>query len=150
MFKTVLVAIDPSEQRERVLAQAAEVATCFGAVLHLVSVRDLAQHWELTAADPTPEIFVALEQEAENLMEDARRYLEKQGISPRTHLLDGDAIEQIALLAERLNADLIVIGHRHLSRIRRLVENSVAKGLVARAPCSVMITIDAKRRPDNR
>jgi len=83
-------------------------------------------------------------------MEDARRYLEKQGISPRTHLLDGDAIEQIALLAERLNADLIVIGHRHLSRIRRLVENSVAKGLVARSPCSVMITIETKRRPDNR
>ena len=150
MFKTILVAIDASEQRQSVLAKAAEIADRFGAELHVASVRDLAQHWELTAADPIPEIFATLEAEAGNLLEDARQQLEKRGIVSRTHVLDGAAIEQIALLAERISADLIVIGHRHLSRLRRLVENSVAKGLVARAPCSVMITIDANSRPDSR
>ncbi len=143
MFKTILVAIDASDQRHVVLAQAVEIASRFGAGLHVVSVRDLAQHWELTATDPVSEIFASLEAEAGNLLEDARQYLEKRGIVSRTHVLDGAAIEQIALLAEQLSADLIVIGHRHLSWLLRLVENSVARGLVARAPCSVLITIEA-------
>ena len=150
MIKTILVAIDASDQRQFVLAQAVEIANHFEADLHLVSVNDPAKHWELTMADPVPEIFASLEAEVSHLLEDAGQQLEKLGIAYRAHMLEGAAIEQIALLAEQISADLIVIGHRHLSRLRRLVDNSVAKGVVARAPCSVMISIEAHKPPLQR
>jgi len=48
-------------------------------------------------------------------------------------------------LAGQIGADLIVIGHRHISRLRRMVENSVERSLVSRTPCSVMISLDKKQ-----
>jgi nucleotide-binding universal stress UspA family protein len=142
MFKTILVAIDASDQRRAVLLQAAEISTRLGADLHVVTARDFAQHWELNLADPVPEIFATLEAEVAHLLEDARHQLEKTGIACRTHAPEGAAAEQIALLAGRIGADLIVIGHHHLSWLGRLVENSVGWDLVARAPCSIMIVLE--------
>lgn len=146
MFKIILVAVDESEQRHAVLNQAAELAGRFDAELHLASVLDLAQHWELTAPEGgASSIIGAQEVETSNLLEKARQELEHLGIVPHTHLLEGDASEEIAALAGQIGADLIVIGHRHISRLRRMVENSVARSLVSRAPCSVMISLDKKQ-----
>lgn len=143
MIKTILVAIDASSQRHAVLDQAAVIASRFGADLHVISVRDLTQHWELSVADPVvPEIFTALETEFDRILEDATHQLEQAELTCRTHAPDGAAAEQIALLAKRIEADLIVIGHRQLSWLRRLVENSVGLDLIAEAPCNMMIVVE--------
>jgi len=141
MFRKILVAIDVTDQRHAVLDQAAAIAIRFNAELYLVSVRDFAQHWEVTMADPIPDVFATLERESSNILEEARQRTVNSGIMPQCYTLDGAAIEQIALLAGRINADLIVIGHRHLTRIRRLLGSSVAKGMLERAPCSLLIVI---------
>jgi len=46
---------------------------------------------------------------------------------------------EIAAVANRLGADLIVIGHRHRSLWRRCMEASVAKRVIDRARCNVIV-----------
>lgn len=139
MFDTILVAVDASDQRHAVLLHAAAITRRFDAGLHLVSVYDLDQLWEARVPEPSPEIFELLAAESKKLLEEARHELETAGIASQCHFLEGPVIEQIALLAKRLNADLVVMGHHHVSGLRRLLESSAAKGLIDKSPCSIMI-----------
>jgi len=139
LINTILVAIDASDQKHAVLLHAAEITRCFSGKLHLVSVYDLSQVWEAKIPESVPDIFETLKEETKKLLEEEQQQLAALGIASQCHLLEGSVIEQIALLAERLNADLLVMGHRYVSGLRRLIENSAAKGLVDRSPCSVMI-----------
>jgi nucleotide-binding universal stress UspA family protein len=41
--------------------------------------------------------------------------------------------------ARRLKCDLIVIGHRHLSRLERLFEPSIGQWTIDHAPCPVLV-----------
>ncbi|MCL2789135.1 MAG: universal stress protein [Desulfobulbus sp.] len=139
MLETILVAVDASDQKHAVLLHAAEITRRFGARLHLVSVYDLNQLWKASVPEPVPEIFESLEAETRKLLEEAQQQLHFLGIGSKCHFLKGPVIEQIALLAERLDADLVVMGHRYVSGLRRLLESSAAKGLIDKSPCSVMI-----------
>jgi nucleotide-binding universal stress UspA family protein len=57
----------------------------------------------------------------------------------------GDAVEQIVLKTKELHANLVVVGHRHLGWLRRLVEKSVGMDLLKTAPCSILIAIEPKQ-----
>ena len=144
MFEIILVAVDASDQKHTVLRHAAEITRLFGADLHVVSVYDLNQFWE-AKMPAVPEIFESLEAESKKLLQDAQRQLNVWGIHSKCHFLQGSVIEQIALLAGRINADLVVMGHRYVSGLRRLLESSAAKGLIDKAPCSVMIVREGKQ-----
>ncbi|MCL2658650.1 MAG: universal stress protein [Betaproteobacteria bacterium] len=148
MLKTILVAVDASDQRNAVLLQAVEMTRCCGAELHLASVYDLNQLWETKVPEPAPDIFDSLEAETRKLLEDARQQVHEWGILTQCHFLEGPVIEQITSLAGQIGADLIIMGHRHASRLRRLLANSAAKGLIDQSPCSVMIVRDGKTTAD--
>jgi len=139
MLETILVAVDASDQKHAVLLHAAEIARCFDAKLHVVSVYDLSQITEVKMSELVPEIFDTLEAETKKLLEGAQRLLDAWGMVSESHFLQGSAVEQIVLLARRLNADLVVMGHRYVSGLRRLLERSAAKALIDESPCSVMI-----------
>jgi nucleotide-binding universal stress UspA family protein len=139
MLETILVAVDASDQKHAVLLHAAEISRRFGAKLHVVSVYDLSQFSEVKAAELVPEIFDTLEAETKKLLEGARQLLDAWGIVSQSHFVQGSVVEQIVLLARQLNADLVVMGHRYVSGLRRLLEHSAAKSLIDESPCSVMI-----------
>ena len=46
-------------------------------------------------------------------------------------------VEKLVTLAKR--GDLIVIGHRHLSRLERLFEPSIGQWTIYHAPCPVLV-----------
>ncbi|WP_310598711.1 universal stress protein [Desulfobulbus sp.] len=144
MFDTILVAVDASDQRGGVLLHAAEITRRFSANLHLVSVYDIDQMWETKVPEPSPEIFETLATESKKPLAEAQRELSAMGIASQCHFLEGPVIEQIAILAQRLDADLVIMGHRHVTGLRRLLESSAAKGLIDKSPCSVMIVRDGK------
>ncbi|MDR2710344.1 MAG: universal stress protein [Burkholderiales bacterium] len=139
MLKTILVAVDGSEQTHTVLLQATEIARCFKAQLHLVSVYDLNQFWATRMPEPVPDIIESLEAETKKPLEDAQQKLESWNVTAQYHFLEGAVIEQIALLAEEVEADLVVMGHHQASKIRQLLKGSAAKGLIDSSPCSVLI-----------
>lgn len=144
MLEIILVAVDASDQKCAVLHQAAEITRRFGADLHVVSVFDLTQLREAKVPESGPEIFESLEAENKKLLAEAQQQLDAWGIASKGHFLRGSVIEQIASLAERINADLVIMGHRYVSGLRRLLESSAAKGLIDKSPCSVMIIREGK------
>ena len=144
MLEIILVAVDASDQKHAVLFQAAEIARRFGADLHLVSVYDLTQLPEARMPGQVAAVFETLEAESRKLLTDAQRQLDAWGIASKSHFLQGSVIEEIAFLAKRLHADLVIMGHRHVSGLRRLLESSAAKGLIDKSPCSVMIVRESE------
>lgn len=142
MGKILLAAIDQSPQHRQVLDKAAEIAAYTGAELHVVSVNDLGRHHEVGFAAPTAEMIAAIDGEVRAGLAEASAYLAHRGVACRTHAPYGATAEQISLLAKRLRADGIIIGHRHLSWLGRLVEGSVGSDLLARAPCNVLIVVE--------
>jgi len=145
MLETILVAADASDQTHAVLLHAAEISRRFNAKLHVVSVYDFSQFAETRMAVSAPEIFDTLEAETKKLLTGARQLLDAWGIEPQCHFVQGSVVEQIVLLARRLDADLVVMGHRYVSGLRRLLERSAAKALIDESPCSVMIVRDDEK-----
>ena len=142
MGTVLLAAIDSSPQHRLVLAKAAEMTACMGAELHVVSVNDVRRHREFAFAAPNAEMIAAMNIEVRALLEEARQTLRKQDIACHIHAPYGVTAEQIALLAKHVRADIIIIGHRHLSWLGRLVEDSVGSDLLAQAPCNVLIVVE--------
>nr|WP_275974333.1 universal stress protein [Argonema galeatum] len=75
------------------------------------------------------------------------RYIEKQLQSYQANLpcqseleiVTGDPAEEIIRLANIYQADLIVIGSRGLTGLKRILQGSVSSQVVAEAPCSVLV-----------
>jgi universal stress protein E len=61
-----------------------------------------------------------------------------EGIAATPHLSEGPAAPAIVGLAERLGADLIVMGTRGHTGLRHVLLGSVAERTLRHAPCSVM------------
>ena len=67
----------------------------------------------------------------------------------RTLVVDGPPSETIEEVVRRRNADLVVVVNRGASATRMVLLGTVAEGLVARAPCDVLVARSraAFRRP---
>ncbi|HBY78128.1 MAG TPA: universal stress protein, partial [Cyanobacteria bacterium UBA11148] len=54
-------------------------------------------------------------------------------------IVNGDPAVEIVRLAHIYHADLIVIGSRGLTGLKRILQGSVSSQVVADAPCSVLV-----------
>ncbi|WP_426149204.1 universal stress protein [Polaromonas sp. DSR2-3-2] len=92
-------------------------------------------------------VYVGTVQESETaryqtILETGVRKLADAGLRVRGEVLIGHAVREIADCAHRIGADLIVVGHQHLSRwTARWWRSSVSKALIEQAPCSVLVVI---------
>jgi len=60
----------------------------------------------------------------------------------RGEVVTGDAVDEITRYAKEVQADLIMVGHKHLdSWAARWWRGSVSKTLIEHAPCSVLVVI---------
>lgn len=142
MYKTILVAVDGSPQTASVLAEAADLARTQSAEVHVICVNDAARYWELGASGPAPAVFDVLDQSQFDCLDKAQRFLRQQEIACQSHAPSGMPSEEISRVARQIGASLIVIGHRHLSWLSRLMVESVGRNLLADAPCSVLVVIE--------
>jgi len=141
MLDIILVAVDASSHQQTVLDQAAELAILSGAQIHVVSVADAVGRG-ITAIHATSSgLFKNVEREVGEVLREACRRLSDQGVSCQTHAVNGLVSEQIVNLARDVKANLIIVGHRHLTWIQRLFENSVGHDLLTNAPCNVLVVL---------
>lgn len=142
MKPSLLTAIDGSQQRHHVLRHAIAWAGRLNAGLHVVSVLDLTHHWEMGLLEASPDMVEILERETTQILEEAAQSLRQSKIDGRTYALTGLAAEQIVAHAQRIDAQMIIIGHRQLSWLGRMVAQSVGLDLLAHSPCDVLIVPD--------
>jgi nucleotide-binding universal stress UspA family protein len=137
-MNAIVVGTDGSPGAEAAVQKAIELVPSDGLTVHLVCAypgKSALERVGLTARqDPTDLRGVA----ADVLARDERRF-EEAGFTVQKHVREGDAAHVIIDVAAEQDADLIVVGARGQSGIRRFVLGSVSGKLAHHAPRSLLI-----------
>lgn len=143
MYKRILLAYDGSIPGQKALLDCREIAQWSGASLTLVAVMSL-QRQVVAAEGVIYEQSIVEEDRAryQGILNDGLRRLIETGHEAHGEVLYGETVDEIANYAKQVDADLIVVGHKHLEGwASRWWRGSVSKSLIAHAPCSVLVVI---------
>lgn len=139
--KSVVVALDLSESDERVLATAAWFAAATAVKLWFVHVAEPDPDfvgWQAGPESVREHVSLRFHQE-HRLLQSHADALRQRGQDVTALLVQGDPAELIVAEAEKLGAELIIIGsHRHGPTYELLI-GSVAHDVLRRAPCPVLL-----------
>ena len=146
MFKRIVVGIDGSSTANAALVHAAALAKRHEARLYIVHGYRSAVDLVALAVDPAGANLGAqaaavdkdLRDEAGALLQQATREASAAGVDVEAIAIAGDAADALLDTAERIDADLIVVGNRGMSSARRFLGN-VPNRVAHHASCSVMI-----------
>lgn len=143
MYKTIVMAYDGSQAGQRALLDCQEIAQWSQAQLHLVAVMPppvaliAGEAW---AYSPTAES----EDKAhfQTVLDEGVARLRAAGLDARGEVVTGISGDEIVRVAQRVQANLIIVGHKHLhSWAERWWRGSVSKTLIEISPCSVLVVI---------
>lgn len=142
-IRKILVPVDFSSHSGRALEDAIELAKTWGAELHLLHCYPIHP----AAIDPygiaVPETLEAeIRQSAERRLAEWRDRVAAEGVAVEAHTTAHLPSEEIPAAAERLGADLIVMGTRGLSGIKHVLLGSVTERALRAAPCPVWVVRD--------
>lgn len=148
MFKNILVALDCSKYAENSLKVAIEIAKKFNSNLFLIHV--VAPREEYCRAGITGKIRVKcnIDQITEDdipiicneLLDMSKANAVAKGIPVSTILKEGKIVEEILSIIRERKIDLVVMGSRGQSMIKKLFLGSVSGGVAKEASCPVLIT----------
>lgn len=143
MYKRILLAYDGSAPGQQALLDCHEIAQWSHAELTLVAVMPLP----LTTIGPESGVYSETLRESEKkryqtILDAGVRRLADAGLSARGEVVIGDPVHEIVRYARSIEANLIVVGHKHLDGwAARWWRGSVSKALIEHAPCSVLVVI---------
>lgn len=134
-MKTIVVGVTDAPTADEAAKQAAAMARDLGAKLHLVSavsdrrtttVGGGSESWTFTSYDNARSHV------------DALTDVLGPGVEFSTAVVDGDPADALCAEAERLQADMIVVGSVRTQGIGRVL-GSVANDVLRQAPCAVLV-----------
>jgi nucleotide-binding universal stress UspA family protein len=113
MFKRVLLCYDSTEAGRRALRRGAELAVLLGAQVHVLSIAGEGVANAAVLAGAAGQACIVDESaQYRKLLAESIDWLKARGVSAEGYLANGgDFIEQIIAYSNRLNIDLIVLGH---------------------------------------
>lgn len=143
MYQRILLAYDGSESGQKALLDCHDIAQWSRAQMFLVAVM------------PNPAAFIAVDggvydagrdeferKRFAGILEDGLRRLKESGHEAQGELLIGDSVHEITSYARKINADLIVVGHKHLEGwAARWWRGSTSGSLIENAHCNVLVVI---------
>jgi nucleotide-binding universal stress UspA family protein len=137
-MKTILVGYDQTEQSDRALERALELAKALDGKLLITSVAptmaDAGTGRSMGALDPS-DTMADHAAEMANAAEKAKAV----GISAELVRALGDPAEAIVKAAEVNGADMIVVGARERGWMHRMLDHSVSQDVARNARCDVLI-----------
>ncbi len=148
MYKVIVVGTDGSGRAGVAVREAVGLAKAVGATLHVVHVvRTIptttmgAEYADLSVvADATAEMHEQGNQICAQVAADA----EREGVSAQIHNVEGDPGDVLVKVAEGVDADLVVVGNRGMTGVKRFVLGSVPNKVSHHCPCSLLI-VDTER-----
>ena len=149
MFKRILCATDGSEHGDRALRQAARMTRDSDGELHVVHVIErIPGGGRLRGQD----VHLTEFEIDSRIVRQAEELAEQTGVKAEVHLVTGSGqpAKQLAKLADRIDADLIVLGSRGHSPLAGVVLGSVTQQLLhgtGRPVLALPPTRVAQRRP---
>lgn len=138
MFKKILVAFDGSEGSRKALQKAIEMAFCFEAELHSISVEvDLPQY--VATVGEFEEVKQQKDAYFEKLNNEAIELSKAGGVTLTPHVVAGDAVDGIVYFVKQGKFDLLVTGFTGHSRVYERIWGGVSRNLARFSPCPVLI-----------
>jgi nucleotide-binding universal stress UspA family protein len=142
VLENILVALDGSEIAERViqvlddlvLSKETKVILC-----HVFATPE--SEMELPADRPHPESPTLSYFQIEKQLQS---YQEQLSVDSEVEFVTGEPADEIIRLANIYKADLIIIGSRGLTGMKRIVQGSVSSQVVEEANCSVLVVKPSK------
>lgn len=136
MLKTIVAALDGSEITERIIEFLGQLVLQKESKVVLCHVFPPPQSEMHLPADHPQNIsgisYLQIEKQLES-------YQQQLPVKTDVELVMGDPAEEITRLANIHQADLIVIGSRGLTGMKRIVQGSVSSQVTEDAHCSVLI-----------
>lgn len=141
VFKTIIVGDNGTPEAERAVGIAISLAQCLKArvvLLGIVAPPSAESQAEGVGFHAPSEVRQQLEEKLGRTAVAGRQ----RGIEVIAEIADGEPEQEIERRAEQHSADLIVVGHREISRVRRWLEGSTSETLVRSSHISVLVVHD--------
>ena len=137
---TIVCGIDNSPTAAAAARRAAELSVALNARLHLLSAYGKVESETVEVGSET--ILVSNEMEAERVAGAVAVELRQEfpGLDVVHFASEGRPGEAMVAAAERLGADLIVVGNKRVQGITRVL-GSIARDVAAHAPCDVYVAL---------
>lgn len=132
-IKKILVGFDGSEQSRKALELAAYLGKALGAEIVSLTVADYS------SAAHDPQAVVMVREAAHKISGEALKILEAWGARGSSVVREGDPVGEIVKASGEIGADLIVVGSRGLSTLKRILLGSVSQGVVAKSSVPVLV-----------
>ena len=141
MFQRILLCYDGTAEGRRALRQGADVAMAMKANAYLLAIcRNM-----LSTAVPegiTPELVRCEEETAQALLTEGVQWLKDHGVPAEGQLVFGNPMVHIPEVAQRINADLIVVGHRYRTRMAKWWSEDEEATLLNKVTCSILVAME--------
>ena len=143
MYKRILLAYDGSDAGQKALLDCQEVALWSKSEVFLVAVMPSAMSFVgLEGGVYDVELEERERAKYQSILQDGLRRLEQAGYAAHGEVVTGEAVDEITKYARKVEASLIVVGHKHLdSWAARWWRGSISGALIEHAPCSVLCVI---------
>lgn len=145
MFDVILLAVDGSKQSPFVVDLACQLAKGHQATVYVTCCIDESYALEENGDVPGEIVEYPPAEEEQNtaraVVGRALKTLSQAGIRARGNLIVGAAGNALIAEAEKINASVIVMGHRQLSAFGRMMKGSVSAEVIANASCPVFVEV---------
>jgi nucleotide-binding universal stress UspA family protein len=144
MYQKIMVAVDGSETAKQALNEAVRVAALSHGKLHAVYVVDQAALFPYAGHYDPNVLMEAFRRDGREALDDAAARFADAGVSGETELLEtqniGEDVAQcLHMHAQRLGAELAVIGTHGRRGVRRAILGSVAERFLRMSECPVLL-----------
>jgi nucleotide-binding universal stress UspA family protein len=151
MIEKILVAVDGSEHSRKALNYAIELTKKFDGKITVVNVYSVVvpQTQPIdglstpamtgTSAAMAARMAEDAKLKGEQILVEAERFAEESGVLVEKVLREGDAVNEIVAEAKTGNFNLVVVGHRGMSKLKEILLGGVSEGVSHKAPCPVLI-----------
>jgi len=143
MYKRILLAYDGSDAGQKALLDCQDLANWSRSELFLVAVMPSAMSFVgLEGGVYDIELEEREKKKYQAVLQEGLRQLADAGYAAHGEVVTGEAIDEITKAARKAQADLIVVGHKHLdSWAARWWRGSISGALIEHSPCSVLVVI---------
>lgn len=136
MINNILICTDGSEYSEGAIRESIGLAKKTSAKITALAVIDFNPEFDALA----PDLLEKMEEQAAGYVRAIKERAEKESIECRAFVIRSEnPYLAIAEEAEKTKADMIVMGRRGRTGLKRLLMGSVTKRTIGHAPCNVLV-----------
>lgn len=136
LYMNILVPLDGSENSQKALLQACDLAKNYQSNLTLVYIVDKSPSLNLL---DRKEYLGILRKFGEKVLTKSQQIAKNEGLDVTTIMKEGNVSNEIVKIAKNKKCNLIIMGSKGLGATARFFLGSISNKLANNSPCSILI-----------